>query len=89
VSAARVGFTPTDAERQTALSAENYLNRALRTLAERLGWEKLLENDPAGFATRFAPLLAALIEAQAREYQSWVFSERLKALAPHFAERDR
>jgi hypothetical protein len=78
---ARVGFTATDAERQTALSAENYLNRALRMLAERLGWEKLLENDPAGFATRFAPLLAALIEAQAREYQSWVFYDRLGGIA--------
>ena len=83
---ARVGFTATDAERQTALSAENYLNRALRMLAERLGWEKLLENDPAGFATRFAPLLAALIEAQAREYQSWVFYERLGEIAD--ASRD-
>ena len=69
-----MGFTATDAERQTALSAENYLNRALRMLAERLAWEKLLENDPADFATRFAPLLAALIEAQAREYQSWCFT---------------
>ena len=75
-----------DAERQTALSAENYLNRALRMLAERLGWEKLLENDPAGFAVRFAPLLAALIEAQAREYQSWVFYERLGEVAD--ASRD-
>ena len=46
-------------------------------LAERLGLEKLLANDPAGFAVQFAPLLAALIETQAREYQSWVFYERL------------
>ncbi len=81
MSAARAGFTAADAERQTALAAENYLNRALRMLAERLGWEKLLEADLAGFATRFAPLLAALIEAQAREYQSWVFSDGLEKLA--------
>ena len=74
-------FTPTDAERQTALSAENYLKRALRMLAERLGREKLLQNDPAGFAVQFAPLLSALIEAQAREYRSWVLYERLESLA--------
>ncbi len=79
-------FTPTDAERQAGEAAENHLNRALRMLAERLGWEKLLENDPAGFAVRFAPLLSALIEAQAREYQSWVFYERLGEVAD--ASRD-
>lgn len=79
-------LTPTDAERQTALSAENYLNRALRMLAERLGWEKLLEKDPAGFAVQFAPLLSALIEAQASEYQSWVLYERLREVAD--ASRD-
>ena len=79
-------FTPTDAERQAGEAAENHLNRALRMLAERLGWEKLLENDPAGFAVRFAPLLSALIEAQAREYQSWVLYERLGEVAD--ASRD-
>ena len=78
---ARVGFTATDAERQTALSAENYLNRALRMLAGRLNLEKSLANDPAAFALQFAPLVSAMIEAQAREYQSWVFYERLELLA--------
>ncbi len=81
MSAARVGFTASDAERQTADSASNYLCRSLRLLAERFGVEKSLANDPAGFAVQFAPLVAAMIEAQAREYQSWVFSERLEALA--------
>lgn len=75
------GFSASDAERQAAESAENYLNRALRILAERLGWGRLLEADPAGFATRFAPLLAALIEAQAREFQSWTLSQGLEAIA--------
>jgi hypothetical protein len=78
---ARAGFTASDAERQTADSAANYLNRALRMLAERLGWGRLLEADPAGFATRFAPLLTALIEAQAREFQSWTLSQGLEAIA--------
>ncbi len=78
---ARVGFTASDAERQAADSAANYLNRALLTLAERLSLEKSLERDPAAFAVQFAPLLSALIEAQAREYQSWVFYERLELLA--------
>jgi hypothetical protein len=78
---ARVGFTASDAERQAADSAANYINRALRLLAERLGLEKSLERDPAGFAIQFAPLLSALIEAQAREYQSWVFYERLGEIA--------
>ena len=81
MSAARTGFTASDAERQTADSATNYLNRALRILAERLAWKPLLERDPAAFAIQFAPLLSALIEAQAREYQSWVFFDRLEALA--------
>jgi hypothetical protein len=75
------GFSASDAERQAAESAENYLNRALRILAERMGWGRLLEADPAGFATRFAPLLAALIEAQAREFQSWTLSQGLEAIA--------
>ncbi|QLQ24176.1 MAG: hypothetical protein HZT41_04205 [Dechloromonas sp.] len=48
------GFSASDAERQAADSAENYLNRALRILAERLGWGRLLEADPAGFAAKFA-----------------------------------
>jgi hypothetical protein len=77
---ARVGFTASDAERQAADSAANYLNRALRIVAERLYFEKVLERDPVGFAERFAPLLVALIEVQAREYQSWVLFERLGAL---------
>ena len=80
MSAARTGFTASDAERQTADSAANYMNRALRMLAERLALEKSLERDPAAFAVQFAPLLSALIEAQAREYQSWVFSDRLQSL---------
>ena len=77
---ARVGFTASDAERQTADSAANYLIRALRMLAERLGLEKSLERDPAAFAVQFAPLVSAVIEAQAREYQSRVLSERLQSL---------
>ncbi len=77
---ARAGFTASDAERQTADSAANYLNRALRMLAERLALEKSLERDPAAFALQFAPLVAAMIEAQAREYQSWVFYDRLQSL---------
>jgi hypothetical protein len=78
---ARVGFTASDAERQTADSASNYLCRSLRLLAERFGLEKSLERDPAAFAVQFAPLVAAMIEAQAREYQSWVIYERLESLA--------
>jgi len=78
---ARAGFTASDAERQTGDSASNYLCRSLRLLAERFGLEKSLERDPAGFAVQFAPLVAALIEAQAREYQSWVIYERLESLA--------
>jgi len=81
MSAARTGFTASDAERQTADSASNYMNRALRMLAERLALEKSLERDPAAFAVQFAPLLSALIQTQAREYQSWVFYERLEFLA--------
>lgn len=81
MSAARVAFTPGDAEQKTALSVENLLNRALRMLAERLHWEKVLEADPAGFATRFAPLLAALVEAQAREYQIRLLGDRRATLA--------
>ena len=78
---ARVGFTASDAERQTGDSASNYLCRSLRLLAERFGLEKSLERDPAAFAVQFAPLVAAMIEAQAREYQSWVISEGLESLA--------
>ncbi len=78
---ARTGFTASDAERQTGDSASNYLCRSLRLLAERFGLEKSLENEPAAFAVKFAPLVAAMIEAQAREYQSWVFSEGLESLA--------
>jgi hypothetical protein len=78
---ARAGFTASDAERQTADAAENYLNRALRRLADRLNLEKSLQHDPAAFAAQFAPLVSALIEAQAREYQSWVFYDRLESLA--------
>lgn len=78
---ARAGFTAGDAERQTADSASNYLCRSLRLLADRFGLEKSLANDPAAFALQFAPLVSAMIEAQAREYQSWVFYERLELLA--------
>jgi hypothetical protein len=78
---ARVGLTASDAERQTADSAANYMNRSLRMVAERFSLDKSLERDPAAFATQFAPLLSALIEAQAREYQSWVFSQGLESLA--------
>jgi hypothetical protein len=77
---ARVGFTASDAERQAADSAANYMNRALRMIAERLALEKSMERDPAAFAVQFAPLVAALIEAQAREFQSWVFLDRLQSL---------
>lgn len=77
---ARVGFTASDAERQTADSAANYMNRSLRMVAERFSLDKSLERDPAAFAIQFAPLISSLIEVQAREYQSWVFSERLKSI---------
>jgi len=56
------------------------MNRALQIVAERFSLEQSLERDPAAFAIQFAPLLSSLIEAQAREYQSWVFSERLDSL---------
>lgn len=82
---ARVGFTASDAERQTADSAANYMKRALWMLAERLGLEKSLERDPAAFAVRFAPLLSALIEAQAREYTAWVLYARLGEIAEPLA----
>jgi hypothetical protein len=78
-------FTPTDADRQAGEAAAGYLNRALRMLAERLALEKSLERDPAAFAIQFAPLLVGLIEAQAREYQSWVFYDRLGELADPLA----
>ena len=77
---ARTGFSASDADRQAGDAAAGYLNRALRMTAERFGFEKLLERDPAGFAVQFAPLIAALIETQAREYQSWVFFARLESL---------
>lgn len=76
-----MSLSPTEAERQAGDAASNYLCRALRMLAERFSLEKSLERDPAAFAVQFAPLLSALIEAQAREYQSWMFSERLESLA--------
>lgn len=75
------GLSATDAERQTADSATNYLNRALRMLAERCNLETPLERDPAGFAVQFAPVLAALIGVQSREFQSWVIFDRLENLA--------
>ena len=71
------GFTAADAERQAGQAAAGYFARSLRILAERLGLEKTLADNPAGFAEKFAPLLAALIAAQATEYQSWVFFARL------------
>ena len=74
------GFTAEDAERQAGEAAARYLGNALRTIAGPFGLEKSLERDPAGFAVQFAPLLSALIEAQAREYQSWVFYDRLQSL---------
>ena len=77
---ARLGFTADDAERQAAESAANYLSRALHMTAARLGLEKTLERDPAGFADKFAPLVSALIAAQTREYQSWVLFSRLGEL---------
>ena len=77
---ARLGFTADDAERQAAESAANYLGRALHMTAARLGLEKTLEPDPAGFADKFAPLVSALIAAQTREYQSWVLFTRLGEL---------
>lgn len=83
---APIGFTPSDADRQTGDAASNYLCRALRLIADRFDLEKSLARDPAGFAVQFAPLLSALIEAQAREYQSWVLYERLGDVAD--ASRD-
>ncbi len=74
------GISASDAERQAAESAENYLNRALRMLAGRCGLETTLERDPAGFAVQLAPVLAALVETQARESQSRALSDRLKSL---------
>lgn len=80
------GFTESDAERQAANSVANYLSRALRMLGVATGLEKTLEWHPDCFADRFAPLLAALVEAQAREYQSWVLYERIGGVAA--ANRD-
>ena len=77
---ARLGFTADDAERQPADSAALYLDRALHMTAERLGLEKTLERDQAGFADTFAPVVSALIAAQSREYQSWVLSSRVGEL---------
>lgn len=77
---ARVGFSASDTEQQTPDSAVNYLNRALLLLADRFNLGESLERDPAAFAVQFAPLLSALIETQAREYQSRVFSDRMKSL---------
>lgn len=70
-------FTASDADRQAGEAAAGYLNRALRMTAERFDLEKSLERDPAAFAVQFAGLLAALVETQAREYQSWVFFDRM------------
>ena len=86
MSAARVGFTANDADRQAGEAASGYFCRALRLIADRFDLEKSLERDPAAFAVQFAPLLSALIEAQAREYQSWVLYERLGEVAD--ASRD-
>lgn len=82
---ARPGFTPEDAERQAGRAASAYLNQALATIAGRFGLEKSLERDPVAFAVQFAPLLSALIEAQAREYQSWVLYARLGEIAEPLA----
>lgn len=78
---ARVGFTADDAERQAGFAATRYLSYGMRTLAECLALEKALQRDPAAFAVQYAPLLSALIEAQAREYQSWVHFNRLERIA--------
>lgn len=75
------GFSASDAERQAAESAENYLNRAMRMLASRCQFERMLESEPATFAENFGPILAALIEAQAREFQSWTLAQGLESLA--------
>ncbi len=83
---AHVGFTASDAERQAADAASNYFCRALHLIADRFELGKSLERDPAGFAVQFAPLLSALIAAQARVYQSWVLYERLGEVAD--ASRD-
>lgn len=82
---ARPGFTPEDAERQAGRAASAYLNQALRTIAGRFDLEKSLQRDPAGLAVQFAPLLAGLIDAQAREYQSWVLYARLGEIAEPLA----
>jgi hypothetical protein len=68
------GFKKSDVAQQTLESASSYLCQSLRLLAERFGLEKSLTNDPAAFAVQFAPLVSALIEAQAREYQSMVLN---------------
>ena len=73
-------FKADDTKRQAADSAALYLDRALHMTAERLGLEKTLERDPAGFADTFAPVVSALIAAQSREYQSWVLSSRVGEL---------
>ena len=78
---AAFGFRNEDAEYYAARAVGDYFNNALRTIAARCGLEKSLERDPAAFAIQFAPLLSAMIEAEAREYTDWVFSDRLEALA--------
>jgi hypothetical protein len=82
---ARAGFTACDAERQAGDAAAKYLNHALRTIAERFGLEKSLERDPTGFARQFEGLLLGLIEAQSREYMSWVLHARLGEIAEPLA----
>lgn len=82
---ARPGFAPEDAERQAGRAASTYLNQALATIAGRFGLEKSLQRDPAAFAIQFAPLLSALIEAQASEYLAWVLHARLGEIAEPLA----
>jgi hypothetical protein len=82
---ARAGFTADNAEWQAGDAAAKYLNRALRTIAERFGLEKSLERDPAGFAKQFEGLLPALVETQSREYLAWVLHARLGEIAEPLA----
>ena len=86
MNARTIGFSANDAELQARDAAINYLNRASRMTAGRLGLEKSMERDPAAFAVQFAPLLSALVEAQSREYLAWVLHARLGEIAGPLAD---
>ena len=74
-------LSPTEAERQAADSASNYAARALRIVAEHCGRMTTYRQDPGAVAREFPALVAALIEAQSREYMAWALCSRLGEIA--------